>query len=65
MIKNIRVVDFYHTVAEFNVNFNEKVNIIVGYNGTYKTKLLNLINSIFNGRNLEELFVGYFKEFHL
>jgi len=65
MIKNIRVVDFYHTVAEFNVNFNEKVNIIVGDNGTYKTKLLNLINSIFNGRNLEELFVGYFKEFHL
>jgi len=54
IIKDIKILTF-RNFEEFSLNFNKKINIIVGKNGSGKTNLLNAIYYLSSGNTFQNL----------
>lgn len=61
MLKRIYIENFYNTVPKIDIEFHDKINVLIGDNGTFKTKLLLLLDSIYRGRGIESIIEHYFK----
>lgn len=60
MIKHIEIYDLFHSKKIINIKFNKDLTILIGENGSGKTTILNILNSIINN-NYEDLFKYKFK----
>lgn len=60
MIKYIEIYDLFNSKKNINIRFNKDLTILIGQNGSGKTTILNILNSIIN-KNYEDLFKYKFK----
>lgn len=55
MLKSIKIYNLYNNKKTISIEFNEKLTILTGDNGSGKTTMLNIINDILN-ETYEDLF---------